>query len=339
VTDVLTLDNLHLSAPTNRSAREYVGIGENQQGRSVFAINCTSGISHLIGSYVQAGTSLATRRAYRLDLEHYLAWGGILPSVDEQIAAYLVAHAGTLKIATLARRLAAISAWHEALGARNPVGSALIRATLRGIRRKHGVAQLQAKPLLRADLFALLETMGGALKDDRDRAILLIGFAGGFRRSELTALDLGDLGRDPRGLIITIRRSKTDQDGHGRKIGIPVGRSRWCPVHSFDRWREASNIQAGPLFRPINRHGQLSSTRLSGAAVCSVIKERLQAAGYDPRGFSGHSLRAGFVTCAAQVGVPSFKIRQQTGHASDAMLSRYIRDGELFLGNAAGALL
>jgi integrase len=127
--------------------------------------------------------------------------------------------------------------------------------------------------------------------------------------------------------------------GAGRKIGIPYGRTRHCPVVALDHWLSASGIDHGPVFRPVDRHGRVATERLSGEAVSLVVKERVAAAGIDASGFSGHSLRAGFATSAAQAGVSSLKIRAQTGHASDAMLARYVRDGEMFVGNATGALL
>jgi hypothetical protein len=141
------------------------------------------------------------------------------------------------------------------------------------------------------------------------------------------------------GMIIHVRRSKTDQEGHGRKIGIPFGRTRHCPIRALDAWKAASGINQGPVFRPIDRHGKLAEGRLSGDAVSSIVRERVNAAGFEATGYSGHSLRAGLVTSAAQQGISSWKIRQQTGHASDAMMAKYVRDGEMFIGNAAGALL
>ena len=169
--------------------------------------------------------------------------------------------------------------------------------------------------------------------------MLLVGFAGGLRRSEIVGLNLGDIETVRQGLIIHLRRSKTDQEGAGRKIGIPFGRTRFCPVTAHLQWRERSRVTEGPIFRPVDRHGRIAPERLSAEAVSSVIRERVRAAGFDASGYSGHSLRAGFATSAAQAGISSWRIRQQTGHASDAMLSRYIRDGELFIDNAAGALL
>jgi integrase len=181
--------------------------------------------------------------------------------------------------------------------------------------------------------------MGDRLKDLRDRALLLIGFAGGLRRSELAAINLIDFERVRDGIILTIRRSKTDQDRRGRKIGIPFGRNIRCPVRALENWLIAARIEEGPVFRPLDRHGRVSAGRLSGEVVSLIVRDRMGAAGFDPTEYSGHSLRAGFATSGTRAGVSTFKIRQQTGHASDAMLSRYVREGELFLGNAAGVLL
>jgi len=177
------------------------------------------------------------------------------------------------------------------------------------------------------------------MKDIRDRALLLVGFAGGFRRGELVALDCADVERVRQGMAITIRRSKTDQDGVGRKIGIPLGRSKWCPVAALDLWLGAAGIEDGAVFRRVDRHGRVSVERLSDEAVSLIVRDRVVAAGFEPTGYSGHSLRSGFATSAVQAGVSTLKVRAQTGHASDAMLARYVRDGELFLGNAAVILL
>jgi integrase len=221
----------------------------------------------------------------------------------------------------------------------NPPSSELVKSVLRGLKRVKGTSQRQAKPLLKEDLILALDATGEGPRDLRDRALLLIGFAGGFRRSELVGLTCGDVDRVRQGMILTLRRSKTDQVGEGRKIGIPLARGRWCPAGALEQWLARSGIVQGALFRPIDRHGRIGLKPLSGGAVCLIVKERFHAIGIDPTGYSGHSLRAGLATSAAQAGVPSWKIRQQTGHASEAMLARYIRDGELFVDNAAGALL
>jgi integrase len=325
--EALPRHNVHLSRPTIGS--------EDDKNEIIF----NSGIEPRVAELIRMSVADATRVAYRSDLDHFMRWGGVIPATAEMIAEYLAAFAETLAVATNQRHIAAISVAHDAGGFPNPCKSILVRSTLNGIKRLRGVAQKVARPLLKEDLSAVLDAMGESLKDFRDRTLLLVGWAGAFRRAELIGLDVSDVERVRQGVILHLRHSKTDQLGHGRKIGIPFARGRHCPVAALDAWLERSGIVEGAVFRNINRHGQIASTRLSGEGVTLVLREHLEAAGLDPAGFSGHSLRAGFATSAAQVGVSSFKIRQQTGHASDAMLSRYVRDGQLFLDNPAGVLL
>lgn len=325
--DELTSDNSHLSE-IKIAAPELP---------AACAVNCTTS-SRTTDEFVRSSISENTRRAYISDVTRFHAWGGAIPSTDEIVAEYLAEHAETHATSTLARWVASIAKAHRAAGLPDPTKGELVRAVLRGIRRVRGSAPHQAKPLLREDLFLTLDRMGRGHRDIRDRALLLIGFAGGFRRSELVALECADLDPVRQGMIIWIRRSKTDQLGAGRKIGIPYGRGRYCPVRALDEWLSVSGILEGSLFRPISRHRDIGPSALSGDAVSLILRHRLRGAGIDPAGYSGHSLRAGFATSAAQAGVPSWKIRQQTGHASDAMLSRYIRDGDLFADNAAAAL-
>lgn len=326
--DRLTSDNSLLSEPTNALIRRVVSND----------INCTIA-DQRVEDLVRQSISPATLRAYRADLAHFQEWGGAIPATDTIVASYLAAHADQLAVSTLTRRLASISQAHARIGEESPTGSPLVRVTMRGIRRSRGTAQRQAKPLLREELFLVLDHLGDDARSLRDRALLLLGFAGGFRRSELVGLDVADIETVRQGFVVTLRRSKTDQEGHGRQIGIPVGRTHCCPVAAVSNWLTAAMIASGPLFRPVDRHGNISSDRLSGEAACLIVRERLAAAGICSTGYSGHSLRAGFVTSAAQAGVANYKIRAQTGHASDAMLSRYIRDSELFQGNAAGGVL
>lgn len=292
-----------------------------------------------VREYVQAAIAENTRRAYQSDLRHFLEWGGTLPAMPNMIADYLAAHATSLSVATLIRRLAAISKAHTTQGLPSPTSSDLVRMTMCGIRRTHGKPQHQVAAAIKEDVLAMVAKLGTRPKDRRDRALLLIGFAGAFRRSELIAINVTDIDRVPQGIIITVNRSKTDQDGNGRKIGIPYARGVVCPVKALDDWLMISGITDGPVYRPVDRHGRITHARLSPEAVALVVKERARAAGLDPTRYAGHSLRAGLATSAAAAGVPVWKIRDQTGHASDAMLHRYIRSGELFVNNAAGALL
>ncbi|MFN3628187.1 MAG: site-specific integrase [Parvibaculum sp.] len=288
---------------------------------------------------IAASLSDGTKRGYQQDLAHFEAWGGSIPASADTIAVYLADLANAYKTATIVRRVTALSKAHDATGAANPTKSELVRATMRGIKRTNGTATREAKPILREDLFQMLDCIGDSTKDMRDKALLLLGFAGAFRRSELVGLDVSDIEHVRQGIVVTLRRSKTDQNGAGRKIGIPFGRSKWCPVKQLADWLEHAKIETGPLFRGINRHGHIAEQRLSGEAVCVIVKQRTEAAGFDPTGYSGHSLRAGLATSAAMAGASAWKIRQQTGHASDAMLNRYIRDGDMFTSNAAGAVL
>lgn len=337
--------------------------GRNQETQ--FAINCTepsepipvessdAGTSHTpwiqarpaqplpepIRHLLSHSISDSSKRAYAADLRHFRASGGCIPSTSDAIACYLAELAGAHAVATIQRRLAAIAKAHRASGYDDPTKAEIVAATMRGIRRTKGVAQREAQALQRDDLFMVLERMGNRPIDLRDKALLLIGFAGAFRRSELVGLDCADVAHVRQGIVLHLRRSKTDQTAQGRKIAIPFGRTRWCPVRHLSDWLTHTGIEQEPLFRRINRHGHIASGRLSGEAVSIIIKKRVEAAGFDPDAFSGHSLRAGLATSAAMAGASMWKIRQQTGHASDAMLNRYIRDGDMFADNAAGAVL
>ena len=295
--------------------------------------------SPTVDDFLEASLSVNTRRAYREDLAHFIAWGGAVPATPDMVARYLAEHAGRLAVATLARRLVSIGKAHTMQNHPNPASSDLVKLTMRGIQRTCGKAQRQATAAIKEDVLAMVAGLDTGMKSIRDRALILIGFAGAFRRSELVGLDVADIEHVPQGIVITLRKSKTDQDGQGRKIGIPFARGAVCPVLALDVWVKRAGITEGPIFRPLNRHGHVLANRLSGEAVAMVTKERAKAAGLDPSKYSGHSLRAGLATSAAAAGVASWKIRQQTGHASDAMLNRYIRDGELFRDNAAGFLL
>lgn len=332
----LTSDTPPLSRPKSEGTNLIADVGAINC--SVVTPNCPSLPPHIAG-FVRDSLSDNSRKAYASDLARFEAWGGAIPATSELIAEYLADHAETHTVASLVRWLTSLKKAHRARGIVDPTDSELVKAVVRGIRRRNGSKPDQAKPLLREDLFAVLDSLGHGIKADRDRALLLIGFAGGFRRSELVGLNVADIESVKQGIVITIIRSKTDQHGIGRKLGIPYARGRHCPVAALNQWRSNSEIVEGPLFRPVTRHGQIVPTRLSGEAVALVIKQRLAAIGFETALYSGHSLRAGFVTSAAQAGVSSWKIREQTGHRSEAMLARYIRDGGMFLENAAGVLL
>lgn len=190
-------------------------------------------------------------------------------------------------------------------------------------------------PIMRDDLVAMLNYVPDTVKGHRDRALLLLGFCGAFRRSELVALKCTDLEFTMQGLIITLSRSKTDQTGQGRKIGIPKGRGKICAVQSLQNWLVHLSANDGPLFRSISKGGVISTDALSDRAVADIVKHYAAKTGLNPEKYSGHSLRSGLCSSAAQHGMSSWVIRKQSGHKSDAMLFRYIRLGDLFTDNAA----
>ncbi|MBS0324106.1 MAG: site-specific integrase [Proteobacteria bacterium] len=254
------------------------------------------------------------------------------------MAAYIADRAETLSPHTLSRRIVGISRAHVSQGMVDPSKNDLVRTLLRGIRRTHGRPQRQVEPLLKQDLLAILPLMTGT-KGLRDRTLLLLGFAAALRRSELVALDVPDIEFVKEGLVLHQRRSKVDQMGMGRKIGVPWGRTAACPVKAVHAWIEHAQISDGAMFRPITKAGTIGSERLTAQSVALIVKEYARAAGLSADAFSGHSLRAGLVTSAAQAGVAVHKIMAQTGHRSVEMVNTYIRDASLFEHNAAGMVL
>ena len=297
------------------------------------------GVSEDVRELISAAYSPNTRRAYQADVAAFLAWGGSIPARPEEVAQYIAESCPRLSIATMRRHLSALATLHATLElSESPIRHPLVAKTLRGAARTYGTKQRAAEPLLIEDLRRILGTIGDRNIDKRNAALLCLGFAGGFRRSELVALDLDDISEKPEGLVITIRKSKTDQEQVGRIIGIPYARGRWCPVQLLLEWTAQLSEKDGPVFRPCGKGERVFSSRLSPEAVSKVVKKSVLSIGLEPKKFSGHSLRAGFVTSAVTAGVHSSLIRQQTGHASEATMSRYIRLGNVFTENAAHRL-
>lgn len=292
--------------------------------------------------YASRSRAPNTKRAYQNDWRDFTSWceeQGLqpLPATPQTIALYLTARAETHRVSTLQRRLSAISQAHKAAGY-PPISTRdePLHSIWMGIKREKGTAQQGKAPVVTEELRAMVATLPDSLLGIRDRALLLLGFAGAFRRSELVNLDVTDVNMTRDGVIVTLRRSKTDQEGQGQKIGIPYGSNpATCPVRALQAWLEASGITEGPLFRSIDRHGNLQPSRLSDKAVALVVKRRAQAVGLDPSKYSGHSLRAGLATAAAAAGASERAIMNQTRHRSVMMVRRYIRDGSLFRENAA----
>ncbi|SDI19775.1 site-specific integrase [Variovorax sp. OV700] len=291
--------------------------------------------------YVASAVADSTRRAYAADLRHFRDWGGRVPATPAMVARYLAAFAGKVKASTLNRRLAAIASAHTVLGKPSPSRSELVQATMRGIRRIHGSAQRQAKPISIEMLRLLAKPQRhlDPVRDLRDRALLVVGFAGGFRRSELARLKLENLVFDAQGVTVSLVRSKTDQQGKGRVVALPHGPGRMCPAKLLKSWiqlvreMDPEELDAKPLFRRVDRYGKPGGG-LSGAAVGGVMRRRMRDCGLDPSGFSAHSLRSGLLTAAAKAGVPTWAIQRQTGHRSESTVHRYIRGLSPFERNA-----
>ena len=208
-----------------------------------------------------------------------------------------------------------------------------------GIKRRKGSVQKGKKPLLINGLKEIINVIDQQKKEEikklRDRSIILIGFSGGFRRNEIVSLDYDDLDFVPEGLKITLKRSKTDQFGEGSVKALPYFDSaEYCPVVSIKKWIEISKINSGPLFRRFVKGSKLSEKRLTDQTVALLIKEYLTLAGIDSKNYSGHSLRSGFATTAAESGVDERNIMAMTGHKSSEMVRRYIREVNLFKNNA-----
>jgi site-specific recombinase XerD len=291
-------------------------------------------IAQAAADLAQGARAAATRRAYRADWAHFEAWCAAhgldpLPARPGTVGLYLTAHRDHLAMATLTRRLSTIATAHRLAEHQLDVRHPAIRDVLRGLRRAKGVAQRHAEALTTPMIRRLLATCGERLIDLRDRALLLVAFGAALRRSELVALAVADVAPQPEGLRLTIRRSKSDQDGEGQVIAIGRTGTPTCPAAAYETWLAAAGLTGGPAFRAVDRHGRLGA-KLSTNAVALIVQSRAARAGLDPTPFSGHSLRAGFATSAAAAGIEERLIARQTRHRSSAVLRRYIRDGELF---------
>ena len=294
--------------------------------------------------FVAASRAENTTRAYRTGWAQFTAWcdkHGVvaLPAGAETVALYVADLAKDAKPATIDLRLAGISAAHRAAGYDSPTKAEAVRLVRRGVRRTLGTAQRRVRPVTVPELRTMVGGLGTDSAGCRDRALLLLGFAGALRRSELVGLDVADITEGTDGLTVRLRRSKTDQEGAGRTVGVPYGSNPvTCPVRAWRAWLELSGITEGPAFRSVDRHGRIGTTRLSPQAVALVLKRNAARAGIDPGEVAGHSLRAGLATSAAAAGVPERVIAATTGHKGTAMLRRYIREGSLFRENAASAI-
>ena len=286
-----------------------------------------------------------TIRAYKSDFTDFrlfCAQNGFksLPSEPKIVSLYLT-HLSTkdIKMSTLKRRLVSIGVVHKLKGHYLDTKHPSIIENIMGIKRRKGSIQKGKKPILINDLKNIINAIDNQknqeIKKIRDRSIILIGFSGGFRRNEIVSLDLEDLDFVPEGIKITIKKSKTDQFGEGSLKGLPYfDNSQYCPVLSLKKWIETSNINSGPLFRRFSKGSKLTNNRLTDQTVALLIKKYLDLAGINSKNYSGHSLRSGFATTAAESGAEERSIMAMTGHKSTEMVRRYIKEASLFKNNA-----
>ena len=294
---------------------------------------------------LQSSKANNTVRAYKSDFNDFgifCARNGFksLPS-DPKIVSLYLTHLSTkdAKISTLKRRVVSIGVIHKLKGHYLDTKHPSIIENIMGIKRRKGSVQKAKKPILIKSLKLIIDAIDQQNKQEikklRDRSIILIGFSGGFRRNEIVSLDYDDLDFVPEGLKINIKRSKTDQFGEGFTKALPYfDNIQYCPVLSLKNWIQVSNINSGPLFRRFSRGSKLSENRLTDQTVALLIKKYLGLAGIDNKNYSGHSLRSGFATSAAESGVEERSIMAMTGHKSTEMVRRYIKEANLFKNNA-----
>jgi integrase len=297
-----------------------------------------------VRDFIRASKAPNTIRGYKSDWRAFCAWcepRGLvpLPASPETVAAFIADCAGRLKVGSIQRRLNAIAEAHKAVSLESPTRNPVVLNTAKGIRRVYGTAPVQKAAALIDDIRAMVGATDAGIIGVRDRGILVLGFAGAFRRSELIGLHVSDCAFSRDGLTITLRRSKTDQEGQGRKVGIPYGSNpTTCPVRAVQDWIGQAGISDGLLFRTIHRHGRVQNHGLLGNDIARIIKKLARRTGLDASKYAGHSLRSGHATAAAIGGAQERSIMQQTGHRSVQMVRRYIRDGNLFRENSAGKL-
>lgn len=285
------------------------------------------------------------------DLERFCeAYGAqAFPAAPETLAAYIAERAGVHKVSTIRRRVAGIAKAHALAGHPSPADNDLIRQALAGLARKYGEPARPKKAatadVVRAMLASLPDTDGtpaGDLRAVRDRAVLMLGYAGGFRRSELAALRVDDVSFEPAGLRVMIRQSKTDKESAGRTVGV----GRWkrsakdtgpdrCPVQAVRAWLDAAGITEGPIFRGIFNDGRARASSISGQTIALIWKRAAAAAGLNPRDFAGHSARSGHITEAYKKGIPENQIARTTGHKTLIIMRAYEQAANAFQGSAA----
>jgi site-specific recombinase XerD len=285
-----------------------------------------------------------THLAYASDWRGFTAWArergrSPLPCSPGLLCAYVASRAESgLRASSLQRHVAAIAYYHRAAGYDAPGANAAVREVMRGIRHTLGTAPRVKTPLTADLVMRMIAACPKTMIGVRDRALIALGFAGAFRRSELVALDMADLTETGDGLRVLIRRSKTDQSGEGQEVAIPHG-FMLKPVELLQMWFSAAGISAGPVFRQVNKGGKVSDVPLGDDGYIRCIKRRCAAVGLDAAEFAGHSLRSGFLTSASESGADLIKMAEVSRHRSMDVLRRYVRRSNLFKAHAGAAFL
>ncbi len=294
---------------------------------------------------LKSSKAINTIRAYKSDFKDFGAFCAkhsfkALPTEPKIVALYLTYLSGKdAKMSTLRRRLVSIGMMHKLKGYYLDNKHPVIIENLMGIKRTKGSIQRGKKPILLNQLKAIINVINQEkieeIKKIRDKAIILVGFGGGFRRTELISIDHEDLEFVTEGVKITIKRSKTDQFGEGMTKGLPYfANETYCPVSHLKKWIEISNIKDGAIFRRFVKGSSLTSSRLTDQSVVLLIKRYLELAGIENKNYSGHSLRSGFATVSAESGADERSIMAMTGHKTTQMVRRYIKEANLFKNNA-----
>jgi site-specific recombinase XerD len=293
---------------------------------------------------VRASKAPNTLLAYRKAMEAFAHWCTArqvvsLPASPHAVAAYLTDRMkGGAKASSLAVIVAAIRHYHKEAAAPSPTENEGVVSVMRGIRRTIGTAPVQKQPATAMRLAAMLSHVPATLAGKRDRALILLGMAGAFRRSELVGLDVEDLAFTDAGLDVTVRASKTDQEGEGVTVAVPAGRTL-LPVAAVRDWLDAADIDSGPVFRPIRKGGTIVEARLTDKSVANIVKAYAGRAGLKVDDFAGHSLRAGFITSAAENGADINRIMDQSRHSDPRTVRKYIRRADRYKDHAGAAFL
>ena len=285
-----------------------------------------------------------TLRAYRSDFKDFATFCAkhgfkSMPTDPKIVSLYLTHLSKKSKISTLRRRLVSIGVVHKLKGHYLDTKHPVIIENLMGIKRIKGSKQTGKKPILISHLKQIINVINEQDIEElvklRNKALILIGFGGGFRRTELISIDYEDLEFVNEGVKIAIKRSKTDQFGEGMIKGLPYfSNETYCPVINLKNWLKISKIKTGPIFKRFAKGSVLTNNRLTDQSVVLIIKDCLKLAGIENNNFSGHSLRSGFATVAAESGADERSIMAMTGHKTTQMVRRYIREANIFKNNA-----